>query len=443
MNQNLSLVFPSRNSHMDLLLRCQVVPIILVGLVSASALAEDDDDAKPSVPTAHPSATSPATADADGDSKKDVDASPDRVVLTPEVIAHYHVATAPAQRRAVSPPIVAAAEVGFNADTVMDIGTLVTGRVQEVRVHVGDTVAAGDVLVIIDSQELGQAQNAYLEREGIRVAAENDATLAQTTWTRSQPLIKDQAISSGEASRRENDMHKAQAALQASEVALAGAENAMRLFGMDDAGITELKQNHRVSSRVAIRAPAAGAVIARSVTLGEIARPDQEALVVIADLAQVWVTASVPVSSVHQVAVGQSARITAAGIPQPIEAQVTFVPPALDAQSHTLPVRLTVPWNSGLRPGMFATVSIDATDAQAPLMIAVPSDAVFSQGGGRVVFVPVTGGPGSFRACRVVTGPPEGDLTPIISGIANGDQVVITGGFIIKAQMAKGPADED
>ncbi len=337
--------------------------------------SEDDDDAK--VPAA---STKPSSTDRDADPKKDGAPSGDQVSLTPEVIAHYHITTAPVRRTALTAPVIAAAEVGYDADTVMDIGTIVAGRVQEVRVHVGDVVAAGDILMTIDSQELGQAQNAYLEREGIRAGAEADAKLAQATWTRSEPLVKDQTISSGEGSRREADFHKAQTALLTAEAALAGAENTLRLYGMDDTAVAELQKSHRVSPRVAVRAPAAGAVIARSVTLGEIARPDQEALVVIADLSDVWVTVSVPVARAPDVAVGQPVRILVAGMSQTIPGKVDFVPPGLDPQSHTLPVRISVPWSSGLRPGMFATVAIEVTDPKAAEMTVVPSDAVFSTG---------------------------------------------------------------
>ncbi|MBA2479965.1 MAG: efflux RND transporter periplasmic adaptor subunit [Planctomycetes bacterium] len=406
----------------------------------ACGWAEDDDDATSATPTARPEAQH---VEGKPVAKNDVDAQVDHVALSPEVIAHYHVTTGSVKRLPLTPPIIAAAEVGFDSDQVMDIGTLAAGRVQAIKARVGDVVAQGDILMTIDSQELGQAQNIYIERLGARAAAQADAGLALATWTRSQPLMKDQSISSAEASRRESDMRKTESAVQAAEAALIGAENSLRLYGVDDTGITELKSSRRVSPQVAIRAPAAGTVIARSVTLGEIVRPDQEALFVIADLTEVWVTASVPVAGSHQVVVGQPTRITTAGIAQPVEGRIAFVPPALDSQSRTLPVRITVPWTSGLRPGMFATVSIDVTDAHAPEMTVVPSDAVFSYASDRVVFMPVPETPGSFRVRRVVTGPPEGDLTPVISGVAEGDTIVVTGGFIIKAQLAKGPADED
>ena len=71
------------------------------------------------------------------------------------------------------------ARVVFNEETTTHVGTLVKGRVSDMKVHLGDTVKKGEILFTIESPELGQAQNAFLAALDAEAAAGPAVVLAQ------------------------------------------------------------------------------------------------------------------------------------------------------------------------------------------------------------------------------------------------------------------------
>jgi cobalt-zinc-cadmium efflux system membrane fusion protein len=80
--------------------------------------------------------------------------------------------------------------VSLDEDRLAHIYPLTEGIVREVRVALGQTVAAGDVLAVIDSRELGQAKlDAYRAR--IALAAEQElAARTRTTMANADELLK-------------------------------------------------------------------------------------------------------------------------------------------------------------------------------------------------------------------------------------------------------------
>ena len=92
----------------------------------------------------------------------------DRVTLAPEAIERSGIAVEKASRRPLVPTCTTPARVALDMDATAHVGVPVRGRVRELRVKRGDTVEKGAVLFLLDSPELGAAQNDLLE---LRVAA--------------------------------------------------------------------------------------------------------------------------------------------------------------------------------------------------------------------------------------------------------------------------------
>ena len=100
-----------------------------------------------------------------------------------------------------------------------------------------------------------------------------------------------------------------------------------------------------------------------------------------------------------------------------------------------MPVRLEVPNTDGvLRPGMSASVSMPVGEAGGQV-VAVPIAAVQRVGDKWSVFVPR--GPGAFEAKPVGRGRDLGGEVEILSGLAPGDEVVVDGAFLLKAEFDK------
>ena len=112
----------------------------------------------------------------------------------------------------------------------------------------------------------------------------------------------------------------------------------------------------------------------------------------------------------------------------------------IDPDSRTIRARVDVDnADHKLRPGMFARVRVsdphDATGRQEAPALTVLTEAVLSEGKERVVFVQLA--PDRFARRVVETGHAGESWTEIRRGLARGDRVVVSGGFLLKSEIAK------
>ncbi len=106
--------------------------------------------------------------------------TPSEVTLSEAAIKQHNIEPLGiVKRHTLRPTFSAPARVAFNEETMTHVGTLVNGRVSKMQVHIGDTVKQGDVLFIIESPELGTAQNAYLQALDAEAAARPAIALAE------------------------------------------------------------------------------------------------------------------------------------------------------------------------------------------------------------------------------------------------------------------------
>lgn len=370
------------------------------------------------------------------------EAHSDEVKLTPVAIAQYGVTTAPAKKAVLAGAFVAPARVAFNADAMAHVGSAVTGRASELKIKLGDVVKKGDVLVIVDSPELGEAQSDYLLKRTAVDTARPAVQLAKDAYDRAKQLLdQSQGIALAEVQKREAEWRTAEGNLRAAEAAATAAENKLHLYGMSQDAVAALVKTGEIVPRYSVIAPIDGQVIEREVTLGELVRPDRDALLVIADLSTIWVIADVAEARVADAGKGSVARIRSAALKdRTVEGTVTYVAPALDPNTRTAKVRVELTDPTGtLKPGMFAQATIlPAGDGEA--VLAIPEEAVQTVEGGPAVFVPVEGEPNTFAKKPVKIGPPVGGMVQVFDGLSEGDALVVSGSFILKAELGKAGA---
>ncbi|MBM3333770.1 efflux RND transporter periplasmic adaptor subunit [Candidatus Sumerlaeota bacterium] len=367
----------------------------------------------------------------------------DEVTLTPQAIQQNQITIAQARKQALIETFVVPGRVSYNAEAMAHVGTPVGGRVVEIKARVGDIVRTGDELFVVDSPALGEAQSDFLQKQTQGRVAQSSVELAKAALERATRLLDAKGISFGEFQKREGELKTAEGALLSAQAALTAAENKLHLFGASQSDIAQLLATGEVSSRYVVRAPIAGTVVEREVTLGEIVSPDREALLVLADLTTLWVLADAPESLLHRIAIGSLAEATVGAIEgQPFEGKVTFVTSALDKATRTGQVRIEVPdGHTPLRPGMFARVRLTLagpSGRKPEAVIAVPEAAVQIVEGGPAVFVEVDGEPNTFARQAVAVGPPVGRIVPVLSGLEEGRRFVSEGAFLLKAELAKG-----
>jgi len=364
----------------------------------------------------------------------------DEVTLTPEAIRKNGIKVDAARKQFLSETFTVPARVSYNNELMAHIGTPVEGRISEIKVRLGDLVKKGDTLLMIDSPTLGEAQSAYLQKRTQAQVAESAMEVSQTAAARAKRLLEGKGLSLSEYQRREGEHKAAKGALRAAEAATTAAENHLRLWGMSQAEVARLVKTGEINPRYVVRAPIAGTVVRREVTMGEIVGPDREALLVLADMKSLWVLADAPENTIHRIVTGSPARVSVEGLKdQTFNGKVTYIAPELDKSTRTGQVRVEI--EDGLTPlkaGMFAQVHLSLGGKEQTAAIAVPETAVQTVEGGPVVFVEVPGEPGAFAKQAVVIGPAIGSLVPVLSGLEEGKRYVVAGAFILKAELAKG-----
>jgi cobalt-zinc-cadmium efflux system membrane fusion protein len=370
--------------------------------------------------------------------------------LTPEAIKRYGVVLGTAKKVKLTPTFTVPARVAFNAEAVAQISSAVTGRVVELKVRQGDSVKAGDPLLVIESPELGESQSDYLQKRTAVETAVPAVELAKSAYDRAKALYEqNQGITLTELQRREGELRAAEGALQTGRAALTAAGNKLQLLGMDDPAIEALQRTGKITPRYVVRASIAGQVIARSVTLGELVRPEKESLMVLANMDTLWVLADVPEARTGELTPGALARVDAVGLRDGgFEGKVTYIAPTIDETTRTAQVRIEVQRGGApLKPGQFARARIQAaapaSSAAAAPVLAVPEEAVQTMDGGPVVFVPVKGEEGTFAKRPVKLGELVGGMVPVLSGLTEGDPVVVGGTFVLKAELGKGAGGDD
>jgi cobalt-zinc-cadmium efflux system membrane fusion protein len=433
----------------------RVVAIALaLGMILASvALGQkdehghDDHDHAPAPATRKADDHGHAEGEAHGGEKGKHDEHGEEVKLPPQAIKTFDIRTEPARKQVLTDMVIAPARVSFNTEQMAHVGSAVSGRVAEIKVRLGDSVKKGDVLLVVDSPELGEAQSDYLVKRTAIATAEFSVEAAKSAFDRAKQLYEDsKGITLTELQRRETELKVAQGTVLSAQAAATAAENKLHLLGMTQEAVTALEKTKEIDPKYMVRAALGGQVVEREATLGELVGPDREALLVLANMETLWVLADVPEAKLEDVAVGSRARIQLAGrARKTLEGTVSYISPLLDPSTRTAKVRIEVKnGDAPLRPGMFAQVELSAaTTDEKQAVLAVPDAAIQTVEGSPAVFVPVDGEAGTFAKRPVKIGPAVGGMIPILAGLKEGEKIVVNGTFILKAEMGKGSAGHE
>ena len=301
----------------------------------------------------------------------------------------------------------------YDQNRVSRVGPRVEGRVVRIERDLGDQVAEGAPLAVLESPELGE-----VEAEHARAQAE--LRLAQESFEREQGLFEKGISSRKEVVEAQTELERARAAL--------GAASARHhvLDPEDSVGVDGL---------YTLGAPIAGTVVARDLVLGQIVGPDDD-LFTVADLRTLWLILDIYDNDLARLREGLAAEVRAAAFPgKSFRGTLTYVGQVVDSLTRTVKARVVVE-NPGasLRPGMFATALIRGLDAGGA--VAIPQASVQRLDDRTVVFVPT--GPGLYAVRDVVTNGPAGDsLVIVLEGLAPGERVVSEGSFYLKSELLK------
>ncbi len=296
--------------------------------------------------------------------------------------------------RAGGPQVLLTASGYVNAEAVVDVGTTISGRLRKLEVKKGDHVKRGQVLAIVDDEEL-VAQ---------RMLARANLGDAVRTLDRAAALLK-----SGAGTPQEVD--KSQAAVDVGRANLALVD-------------ARLKQTRIVS-------PIEGKVLDTLADPGEIlsmmpttAAAGGMAIVRLADLSKTVVEVDVNEADIGKLTVGQPADILLDAYPDKrYQGKLLEIAQIADKAKATVQVKVRVASpDDDVRPNMSAKVIFrpQGTNLAETGKLVVSRRALLAPGGSSVFVVKN----GRIERRAVETKPAEGDLIEVVSGLAEGDMVL-------------------
>jgi membrane fusion protein, heavy metal efflux system len=337
-------------------------------------------------------------------------ADPQTVRIAPEMIRDLRVTTAKAEARNAGERVSVLAELRVNQDAYAEVASPAPARVSRVLAKAGDEVKANQPLVELASGDLSKARAEVL-------AADARVAIAKKNLERKQALLAERLIP-------EREVIEAQTAVAEAEASRTVAAGAIRQFAGSEGG-----------SGLVLRAPVAGTVIQRDVALGQLVDPSKT-LFRIGDLSTLWLVAHVFERDAVRVQTGGHGTAAFAALPgKTVEGKITWIGREVETVSRTVPVRLEIRNPDGvLRPGMSATVSIPVGEVGGEV-VSVPAAAVQRVADKWAAFVPR--GPGVFEVKPVGRGRDLGGEVEILSGLVPGDEVVVDGAFLLKAEFDK------
>lgn len=321
----------------------------------------------------------------------EVDRQPGVVAIDPTIVSNLGVRTQKAQRGPLSLQIDTVGYVGYDEDTVQHVHTRVDGWIEKLATKAsGDPVVKGQLLFELYSPTLVNAQEEYLT------------------------------------------------ALRSNNKLLLGASSdRLAALGVSVNEIARLDRERKVVRRVRVTAAADGVIAHLGVREGIFVTPATE-IMSVAELDKIWVIAEVFERQSGWVKTGQNATVELDYLPgNTWQGVVDYVYPELDPKTRTLKVRLRFDnASTALRPNMFARVVIEG-DAIGDV-VHVPREAVIR--GGTVDRVVVALGNGRFKAQPVTIGIESGDYVAIQEGLSEGEEVVVSGQFLIDSESNIGAA---
>ena len=278
--------------------------------------------------------------------------------------------------------------------------SLAAGRIVEIDARLGDTVAKGQLLLKVQSQDIAQAFSDYRQ-------AVADETLAKAQLNRSKTLYEKGAIAQKDLEVAEDTDAKAQVTVET-------ATEHLRVLGADI--------NHPTSI-IEIHAPVSGVITDQQVTAAAgtqgLASPNP---FTISDTSHVWIICDVYENDLAFVRVGEYADIHLNAYPKMVlKGRIQNILPTLDPSIRTAKVRLEVDNPGMLRFGMFVTATFHGLQKEIHTM--VPANAILHLHDRDWVYAPMEGG--RFRRLEVVGGVMLPDnMQEVTSGLSPGQQVV-------------------
>ncbi len=290
-------------------------------------------------------------------------------------------------------------------------------RISQIHIQIGDWVKRGQRLVTLQSEEVGNAKSDFYK-------AQADFELAQVSYERQQRLFERGVGAKKDSLTAEADLKVAQTSLEA-------AEKKLHVLGFSEQEVETISESHQINPIITLYSPISGKIIQNNAVLGGMIDQATEILVVM-DPSVLWIDAEIYEKDIAKIRLGMTVELSVPAYPgETFSGKVTYIGDVLKEDTRTITVRAEVE-NSDykLKPGMFASIRI-ALNHHSRVLV-VPQDSVLEDKGDKIVFLKR----GEQFFLQVVhTGARENGYIEILQGLAEGDEVAVTGSYQLKSKL--------
>lgn len=314
-------------------------------------------------------------------------------------------------------------KVAYGEDRYSKISSPLQGRVVEVRVHLGDRVKAGDVLLVVDSPDIAQAYSEYVKED-------SDLQYATRAHELAKDLYENKAMPLKDLKQAENELVKARAEFRR-------AKERLLSLRVPAEELTKPLDKQKITSRFEMKSSLTGVVVERAVTPGQSVGGDpSQVLFTVADLDMLQVLADLYERDLALVKEGQFARVSVEAYPGiDFPATLAAIGDVVDPATRTIKVRAWVNNEAHkLKPEMFARLHLDVGEASQ--FIVVPREAVLESDGKQFVYVVEEQNRYVKREVKIANISPE--QVRVLEGLTRGQRIVTKGAVLIKGQEVKG-----
>jgi RND family efflux transporter MFP subunit len=285
------------------------------------------------------------------------------------------------------------------------VSALVAGRIADLNVAEGDRVGAGQIIAKIDDHTF--RDQVTLAEAGV-AQAEANVENAKLNLARNEDLVQ-----KGIAARKELEDARTESAVAAAQLRQANATLSLAQVQV---------------TRAEVHSPIAGTVVKRFVSLGE--QVDGTAatpIVEVASLSEVELMANVPAEDLRKMPVGTPVQLTSASVTgRHFSGRVVAVSQAVDPATNAGLVRVRIPNENGdLRLGMFLSAQIPIETHSK--VLTVPAGAIYLDQNGNARVFEVNGEDATAVVVKIGIQTP--DVVEILSGVKEGDKIILTGGY--------------
>lgn len=303
-------------------------------------------------------------------------------------------------------PLPAPGRVELDERRTSSVGAPMAGRVDQVRVRIGDRVKAGDRLFSVRS-------GAYADLDREFKSATTEVADKQRIADRVRELVGLQAAA-------EKDLLTAEAELRQAKLALETAK----------AKKSSLAVSSEADNLYWVTAPRAGTVVDLDVVGNQEVTPERDKPIArISDLGEVLVIADVQEADASDLREGQSVTVRTQSSGVERHGKVERVSEVVDPMRRTVEVRARVMnEDRSLRPNAFVEVSPDAPEGIK--RVRVPASAVVTDGARSVIFVARDAG--RLERVAVTTGRRRDGTVEVRGGLDIGSRYVARGALLLE-----------